>query len=119
MSLSVEQILATGDSAPVPVSVTDWKGGVFVRRLSAFEAIKVSAALQALDGDPVTVAQDRLVLSLAAFLCDENGATLLTPDQARVVCSKNGNASAVNQIVEAAHALNAIDADSAKAAAKN
>lgn len=115
MSLTIEQILAVNDTTPIEVPVPEWSGSVYVRRLSASEALRLSQAIRAIRGDDAH--QERMVTALAAYLCDAHGGALATIEQARLIAEKS--AAAVNRIAAAGHVANAIDTASAEAASKN
>lgn len=117
MSLTIDQILAADNSAPVEVHISQWGGSVFVRQLSALEALRLSGALQDAKGDTIKARQEQLVVALSAYLCDEHGKSIATIDQAREIAGKS--AAAVNAIVQAGHKLNSVDTDAADTAAKN
>lgn len=117
MSLSIDEILAADNLKPQEVPIPEWGGTVFVRTLSALEAIRLSGLLQDISGDPIRIAQERVVMALSAYLCDADGNALATVEQARAIAGKR--ATAVNAIVEAGHRINSVDANTAEGAAKN
>lgn len=118
MSLTVEQILAAKDRPVEEVSVPEWGGSVYVRRLSAFEAIDHVVALRAITGEtPGEKARGGLVASLATFLCDENGNSICTIEQAQELARKASGP--VNRIITAGHKLNATDDRDVEESAKN
>lgn len=117
MSLSIDEILAADDLKPAEINVPQWGGTVFVRKLSALEAIRLSGELRKIDGDTSQSTQERLVVALATYLSNEQGQPLATIEQARAIAAKS--AMAVNLIVEAGHRLNSVDTPAAENAAKN
>jgi hypothetical protein len=116
--LTIEQILAAKDCPTEKVSVPEWGGDVYVRRLSANDAIDHVVGLRAITGGTdAEVAKARLAASLAAFLCDESGKPLCTLEQARALADKS--AQPVNRVVTAGHRLNATDDAEVQQIAKN
>lgn len=116
MSLTIEQILAAQDSNVEPVKVPEWGGTVYVRRMSAATSIDHVVAVRAIEGGDAEKARARLAANLAAFLCDENGKSLATIEQARQLVDKS--AAAVMRIVEAGSRLNATDDSTVEAQSK-
>jgi hypothetical protein len=117
MSLTIEQILEAKEDKVAEVPVPEWGGTVFVRQLSGLESVNLAGSLRNIEGDETAIARERLVGALAAYLCDANGASLATMDQARVIAGKS--ALAVNRIVMAGHKLNALDEQAIDTSAKN
>lgn len=114
MSLTIEEILAARENRVVPVKVPEWGGVVYVRRLSALEAVDLGESLRDTDGEG---RRSRVIAALQAYLCDQDGKAIATADQAKAIASKS--AGVVNRIITAGHRLNAMTDPGADDVAKN
>lgn len=117
MSLTRDAILAIPSTAPVKVDIEEWGGSVYVRKLSALESLRLSAAKRALTGPESS--DDGMALALSAYVCDEHGVALFTLEEARTIAANNASADAVWRIMEVGNNLNGMSANAGQQAAKN
>lgn len=114
--LTREQILGASDRKTVPVDVPEWGGQVFVRTLSGSErdALEYSITRAAESGALGKNARARFA---AAFLSDEAGNALFTPEDADALGAKSS--AVLERIWKAGQKLNALLDTDVDALAKN
>jgi hypothetical protein len=116
MSLTREQILAAADRKTEAVEVPEWGGTVHVRSLSGAERDALEWAVKQA-AESGGLGQNARARFAAAFICDEFGAALFTPDDIQALGEKSG--SALDRIWNAGSRLNALGDDKIEVLAKN
>lgn len=116
MSLTREQILAIKDRKTVEVQVPPWDGAVFVRTLSGQERDELESAIRDASkaGDIMRDARARFA---CAFASDEEGTPIFTLADVDSMTGKS--AAALDLIVNAGMALNAMREKDAEELQKN
>lgn len=102
MRLTAESILSVQDLPIKTIAVPEWGGDVSYRAITLEELRKWEDAVNTEGVKPDEMMAHLLVLSL----CDENGALLFNPEDAKSLVGKNGQA--VKSLYEACCALNGI-----------
>ena len=113
MSLTRDQILAAALPQPVPVSVPEWGGDVYVRAMSGAERDAFEVAITPPLGKAENV-RARLVVICA---CDAAGAPLFAPGDVATVGALD--ARALDRVAQLARKVNALGGEEFEAAAKN
>jgi hypothetical protein len=101
MSLTRDQLLAPAPRTTQFVDAPELGGSVFVRALSVRELLDLEQAITA-NEDIAT----RMAVQISSFLGTEDGGSLLTLDDAKLLVDKPGAKDAIRRIISAGLALN-------------
>lgn len=107
---SAAEILDIDDSDLKPVEVKEWKRTVFVRVLSAAEALDLQKKVDALP--PEAKGIHSIYLNVAACLADDKGKALFSLDDCEKLATRNQKV--LIRLHEIANAHNRPDAEAAK-----
>jgi len=116
--LSREQILGAEDSQREYVEIPEWRGGVYVRSLTAEERDAYEGSLVEVRGKKVELRKENARAKLVALtVVDAAGARLFTEADVERLGRKNG--AAVDRIYRVAQRLSAMRQEDLEGAVKN
>ena len=117
MSLSRQNILEADDLKRRSVRVPEWGGEVYVRELTAMEAVVFDAWLYDNKDNKAEVASNYNAMLVMLSACDDGGNRIFEDSDLDVLRKKNPKA--ISKIAKAVEKLNKLGADDFEEAAKN